>query len=89
MSDPPRWRVLIAPRAEKALKRLPAHEQARFRDAIDRLSAGPHQTPVKPLRGRPEWRLRVGGWRALLRVDHEKRVIVVVAIGPRGDVYKG
>lgn len=89
MSESSTWRVLIAPQAEKAMKRLPAHEQARFRVAIDRLAAGPHQVSVKRLRGRPEWSLRVGGRRALLRVDHQARVIVVVAIGPRGDVYKG
>ncbi len=89
MSESPTWRVLIAPQAEKVLKRLPTHEQARFRVAIDRLASGPYQAPVKRLRGRPEWSLRVGDRRALLRVDHEARVIVVVGIGPRGDVYKG
>lgn len=87
--DAPGWRLLIAPRAEKVLKRLPATERRRFLEAFDRLAADPYNAPVKPLQGRPEWRLRVGGWRALLRVDREARTIVVVAIGPRGDIYKG
>ena len=66
---------------------LPSYLKALL-EAFDRLAADPYSAPVKPLRGRPEWRLRVGDWRALLRVDHEARTIVVVAIGPRGDIYK-
>ncbi|HEY8416176.1 MAG TPA: type II toxin-antitoxin system RelE/ParE family toxin [Thermaerobacter sp.] len=87
--DAPGWRLLIAPRAHTVLKRLPAPERKRFLEAFDRLAADPSSAPAKPLQGRPEWRLRVGGWRALLRVDREAGTIVVVAIGPRGDIYKG
>jgi len=43
---------------------------------------------TKPLKGRNEWRLRVGGWRVLLRIDNDKLLIVAVSVGTRGDVYK-
>ena len=43
---------------------------------------------VRPLRGRAELRLRVGNRRVLLMRDDPARVIDVVAIGSRGDVYK-
>jgi mRNA interferase RelE/StbE len=43
---------------------------------------------IKPLKGRPEWRLRVGKYRVLFIEDRENLTYVVTVIGPRGDVYK-
>jgi mRNA interferase RelE/StbE len=72
----------------KALERLPAKDQGRIRAALDQLLTAPDRLDVKQLQGRPEWRLRVGRWRVLLRVDHEARIFWAVAAGPRGDIYK-
>lgn len=44
--------------------------------------------PDEEAPGRPEWSLRVGSWRALLRVDDKARTVVILTAGPRGDVYK-
>lgn len=57
-------------------------------DAFARLERDPFALQVKPLHGRPEWSLRVGESRVLLRVEREERRLVVTRIGPRGDVYK-
>lgn len=85
----PKWsQVYVSPSAEKAIKRLPAREQARIRMAVETLLTEPDHADIKPLTGRPEWRLRVGNWRILFRIDEEARVAVVVAVGSRGDVYK-
>jgi mRNA interferase RelE/StbE len=43
---------------------------------------------VAPLRGRPGFRLRMGGWRAIYRVDDDRLIVLVLDIGARGDVYK-
>jgi mRNA-degrading endonuclease RelE of RelBE toxin-antitoxin system len=32
--------------------------------------------------------LRIGSMRVVYEVDAEKKVVVVFAIGPRGDIYK-
>jgi mRNA interferase RelE/StbE len=40
---------------------------------------------VRPLVGRSGFRLRVGDWRAIYRVEGD--AIEVVVIAPRGDVY--
>jgi mRNA-degrading endonuclease RelE of RelBE toxin-antitoxin system len=45
------------------------------------------------LRGRTDWRLRIGTWRIgtwriLLRIEMRQKVIVAYDIGPRGDIYK-
>lgn len=75
---------MIATAAAKTLRKLPRNERERILTAIERLPAG----DVRSLKGRPgEWRLRVGDWRAIIRLDQEDRVIVVTAVKPRGGAY--
>jgi mRNA-degrading endonuclease RelE of RelBE toxin-antitoxin system len=65
-------------------RKLPRNERERILAAIERLPAG----DVRSLKGRPsEWRLRGGGWRALIRLDSAARVIVVTAVKRRGGAY--
>ncbi len=82
------WRVLVLRPARSYLERLPRADQRRILEALAALERDPEAAPVKPLQGRPEWSLRLGELRALLRVDRERHVVVVTRIGPRGDVYK-
>jgi mRNA interferase RelE/StbE len=80
----PEWDAVIAPAAAKSLRKLPRNERERILAAIERLPAG----DVRSLKGRGgEWRLRVGDWRALIRLDSTARVIVVTAVKPRGGAY--
>ena len=89
MPEPPRrWRLIIGPDVEKRLKRTTPKDRARITSALDALATDPSRADFKPLRGRPEWRLRVGRWRVLLRVDPQARTIWAVDAGPRGDIYK-
>jgi mRNA interferase RelE/StbE len=75
---------VVAPAAAKALRKLPRNERERILAAIERLPAG----DVRSLKGRRgEWRLRIGGWRAIIHLDREARVIVVAAVKPRGGAY--
>ncbi len=61
-----------------------------FETAIDLLSKGPYDCglDVKPLHGRADWRLRLGRWRVLFRVDEGRITITVISVAPRGDAYK-
>lgn len=56
--------------------------------ALERLKSKPHTG--KSLRGELEglFSLRIGGMRAVYEVDADKEAVVVLAIGPRGDIYK-
>jgi mRNA interferase RelE/StbE len=75
---------VIAPAATKTLRKLPRNEQERIQAAIRRLPAG----DVRRLQGRrDEWRLRVGDWRALIRLDQDACLIAVTAVKPRGGAY--
>jgi mRNA-degrading endonuclease RelE of RelBE toxin-antitoxin system len=90
MNDKTRhWTVVIPTKEERYLSRLPRRERQRLIDALETLQAKDTLFGhVKKLHGRPELSLRVGPFRVLMRPDEESRILVVVGIGSRGDVYK-
>lgn len=74
--------------AQRYLERMQADDQIRIINALDTLISNPTLLDIKPLKGRPELRLRVGKYRVLFREDTENKLYVITAIGSRGDVYK-
>jgi mRNA interferase RelE/StbE len=86
VSDGP-WGVRFARRAEKDLDRLDPQVRRRVVKAIRQLADDPQAGSLVRLTGRPESRLRVGDWRAIVEADHETRQIFVVRVLPRGRVY--
>ncbi|MBR1672921.1 MAG: type II toxin-antitoxin system RelE/ParE family toxin [Fretibacterium sp.] len=81
------WELIIAPIAGKRLAKIPQPERRRILLAINRLHDGP-TGDIKPLKGREEWRLRVGGWRIIFSINAADRIIYIKYIDVRGDVYK-
>jgi mRNA interferase RelE/StbE len=82
------WLVEIHDRVYKKLAKLPRPEREAILLALSNLQNDPFTLDLKPLRGRRDWRLRVGRWRILVRTDIEEKIVVVYDLGPRGDVYK-
>jgi len=88
MISSPRWQVVVTPTVKKRLAKLQRGERERIIQALIDLGENPFGQDVKPLKGRSEWRLRVGPWRVVLRVDRTNLVIVALSLSSRGDVYK-
>lgn len=82
------WQFVLSRQAKRYLERLPLKAQNRIIVALESLVPKPEGTDIKPLKGRPESRLRVGDYRVILRVDQANKIFIVTRIGPRGDVYK-
>lgn len=86
----PVWQIILSPRAETQLARLPRRERETVLRGLDRLSRNPLlRVHVKKLKGRSDWSLRVRERRVLFYSDPDRRVIYVTRIGNRGDVYRG
>ena len=84
------FEVVYKKRAIKSLARIPAPLRERIRAALVTLAADPDTQllDAKPLQGRDGFRLRIGDWRVLYEIDRGRLIILVIEIGPRGDVYK-
>ncbi|GBF82746.1 type II toxin-antitoxin system RelE family toxin [Aphanothece sacrum] len=79
---------ILLKQAERYLQRMQPDDQLRIINALDSLISNPLTLDIKPLKGRPEFRLRVGKYRVLFIEDQDKQVYVITAIGSRGDIYK-
>ena len=84
------FKVQLLAQPRNYLKRLDRPAQKRIATAIETISANPLSGPnIKPLGGfGQKYRYRVGNMRIIYSVKIEERLIIVEAIGPRGDVYK-
>lgn len=76
--------------ALKALRKMPQRDSQRLQAALKEIAKDPdhYMGDWKPLKGEPLWRLRQGSYRAICSVDDGKLVLLVLKVGPRGDVYK-
>ena len=69
--------------AAKFLDRQPQEASERIRIAIEQIPRG----DIVKLRGQDKYRLRVGSYRVIF--DRLGRVLYIIKIDNRGDVYKG
>ena len=80
------YRILIDKPARKFIERQEREQQERLLKVIYRL---PADGDIRPLEGRQNvFRLRVGVFRVIYCVDNAARIVTVMTIGNRGDVYK-
>ena len=86
----PKFEVSLAKAAKRALTRMPANDRGTILAKVRAVAADPDapNNNVRPLRGVPGFRLRVGGWRVLYLLDREARQMAVREILPRGDAYR-
>lgn len=83
------WRIVVAGPAGRDLERLPEKAATAVIESLAAIAEAPR--PVgKPLRFELEglWSARRGPYRVLYRIDDETRVVTVLAVGHRADVYR-
>lgn len=84
------YRVVIAHEAEKILDRLDRPTEKRIRTRITQLAEDPFDSRLSaPLTERAGVRKsRVGGWRILFTANRETKILAVLTIDTRGQVYR-
>ena len=79
--------LIYSESALKQLKKLPPEMQQRIIAVLERCRTRPH-AHVKKLVGCPYFRLRVGDYRAILDIQGEKLLVLILEIGHRRNIYK-
>ena len=83
------YEIVVLPAARKALRKLDSTARERIGTKIDRLARNPRPSGCKKLEGGDElYRIRVGDFRVIYRIEDEVLVVAVVTIGNRRDVYR-
>jgi len=74
---------------EHDLKKIDKQYILRIIEAIESLAENPFPVQSKKLKGsESSYRLRIGDYRVIYRVDHVNKAIVIYHIRHRKDVYK-
>lgn len=76
-----------------AAKQLRAVRDVRLKAALKRALDGLINSPRPPgclkMSGRLDhWRIRVGDWRVIYRIEDARLVVLVISVAPRGEIYR-
>lgn len=84
------YRIELLPAAVRSIADLPKNITAKIDAHIVALATTPRPVGSKKLRGvnPTTYRLRVGDYRVVYRVDDGGRVVLVVDVGHRREVYR-
>jgi mRNA interferase RelE/StbE len=82
------YTVLILRRAQKELAGLTDEPYERAKSAIGALGENPRPSGCKQLAGRENRRIRVGDYRVVSEIDDGQKVVNVVHVGHRKDIYR-
>jgi mRNA interferase RelE/StbE len=86
----PEYQILLADAARDFYEAADAPLQRKLDRCFEILRTSPHYHPnIKPLKGRfaGSYRFRSGDYRIVYRIDREGRIVIVLVIGHRRDVY--
>ncbi len=90
------WFISAKDKVVRYIDRLPKYESGRIWDSLaqllDFLEHEKHWEGIniKPFHGRMKgaYRIRVGKLRLIIEIEHDEKVVRVLAIDSRGDVYR-
>lgn len=84
------YQVIILPKALDDLSGIDKTVALRITDKLTWLSENIESIPPLPLSANYAgfYKLRVGDWRVIYEVDHDKKMITVHKVGHRSEIYK-
>jgi mRNA interferase RelE/StbE len=82
-----RFELNLSKSFRKQFTALEKNLQQRVVNEIETLLENPRKQGVIQLTGRQEFRTRVGDYRIIFAVDEENRIVTVLEVGHRSEVY--
>jgi mRNA interferase RelE/StbE len=83
------FRIEVSATAEKQIRKLPDDDRLRVLRAIRPLATEPVPPGSRKIRGYDDvFRIRVGSYRILYRVEGRRLVIIILKVGQRRDIYR-
>ena len=83
------YSVVTTKSFDKVLAKLPVNWQKRIVAKVKEVAADPYapNNNLGKLQGRDGYKLRIGSWRVIYDLDHDRRLMQVLEVGPRGGIY--
>ena len=83
-----KYKILIKPSAVKEIDSLAKKDIVRITTKIQDLSEDPRPTGSQKLSGKNRYRVRQGNYRIVYSIEDAIRIVKVVKVGHRRDVYR-
>ena len=82
------YSLVIKKSAERELRAIPKEDLRRIVDRARALADNPRPSGSEKLSGQEQYRIRQGDYRILYTLDDKARVVEIVKIGHRREVYR-
>lgn len=82
------YSLLVKRSAERELRKVPRADLQRITQRIKDLAAIPRPSGSEKLAGQDSYRIRQGDYRIVYTVDDNQRLIEIIKIGHRREVYR-
>lgn len=79
------YEIFLSEVADKFLKKLDANLKERIKNKISDLKENPELG--KPLKYSHWWSLRIGDYRAIYKINKERKQVIILFIGHRKNIY--
>lgn len=80
--------IEFSPAARKTFLKLPQQLQQRIAHKINLLITNPRPPDCKKLQNSENYRIRIGEWRVIYRVEDNILLITLLKIGHRREIYR-
>lgn len=75
-------------RAMRAFEKLPREIYFRAKTATLGLAENPRPPGCLRLKGKAEWRIRIGKYRIIYLIDDTLELVTITDVGQRSDIYR-
>ena len=82
------YSLVVKKSAERELRAIPKTDLRRITDRLRGLSSNPRPPGSEKLSGHDHYRIRQGDYRMVYAIDDATRVVTLVKVGHRRDVYR-
>jgi mRNA interferase RelE/StbE len=83
------YQVELRRNARKSLDRIQPQERSRILSALIELEKDPRPHDVEKIKDTELWRIRKGDYRIVYAVDDKNKLVIVVKVGHRREIYRG
>ncbi len=83
-----KYKIQVKKSAKKELGKIPKNELLEILEKIKSLSNDPHPTGSIKLTNQEKYRVRMGNYRMLYKVEDNFLTVFVVKVGHRKDIYR-
>lgn len=82
------YQVVIEKQAQKQLAKIASPDYTKIVTALKGLASNPRPYGYKKLKGRPGYRIRIGDFRVIYRIEDNVLTVFILTVGHRRDVYE-